>query len=110
MRFPFGQSVTLHTRTVVGEDEYGNTVYEEVDTVVRVVAVWPRTSTEAVQAQDQVVSGLWALFPPTHDVSAVDAITVYGKRYEIDGEPGRYLSPLTGRDVGFQLALRRVTG
>lgn len=110
MRFPFGESVILHTRTIVGQDEYGNDVIEEVDTAVPGVAVWPRSSQEAVQAQDQIVSGLWALFPPDHDVTGVDALTARGDRYEVDGEPGRYVSPLTGMDAGYQVALKRVEG
>lgn len=115
MRFAFGETVTLHTRTVVGQDEYGNDVYGETSTPVSGVAVWPRiaaaaSGTEQVQAQDQIVSGLWVLFPPEHDVTGVDAMTVRGLRYEADGEPGRYASPLTGTDVGYQVALKRVTG
>lgn len=110
MRFPFGETVTLHKREIVGEDDYGNDVIAETATPVPGVPVWPRTSAETVQARDQVVDGLWALLPAEHDPSAVDAVTVRGRRYEVDGEPGRLLSPLTGTDAGYQVALRRVTG
>lgn len=115
MRYPHGETVVLHSRQVVGEDDYGNDVYAEVDTTVVGVAVWPRIAAvaagiELVQAQQQVVSGLWMMLPAEHDPSAVDEITVYGRRYEIEGEPGRYRSPISGTDAGSQLALRRVTG
>lgn len=121
--FPYGQTVTLHSRTVVVDadgkpvtDDYGNDVYEDKDTPITNVPVWPRNSSELVQAQDTLITGLWAVLPANDadgaaiDPSAVDEITVYGKRWKVDGEPGDFRqSPLTGHGVGWQVALTRVS-
>ena len=72
--FANGQTVTLITRTKTGEDSYGNDVYGETPTDVPGCVVWPTASTENVQAEDQVITGLTALLPVGTDVSAVDAV------------------------------------
>lgn len=110
MNFPFGETVTLRTRTVTGHDGDGNDVYGSTSSTVPNVPVWPRNSSELVQGQDTLIVGLWVLLPPGTDVSAVDVVTVYGKDYSVDGEPGLYRSPFTGTDAGVQVALTRVTG
>ena len=111
----FGQAVVLHSRTVTGQDDYGNDVYADTDTTVPNVPVWPRNSSELVQGQDTLIVGLWCLLPATVggvpiDPTAVGEITVAGKRYKIDGEPGDFrVSPLTGNGIGWQVALSRVS-
>lgn len=109
-RFPFGQTVVLHSRTVTGEDEYGNDVYEDTDTPIDNVPVWPRNASELVQGQDLLITGLWCVLPSDVDVFAVDEVTVAGKRYKVDGEPGDFRqSPLTGNGLGWQVALTRIS-
>lgn len=110
LAFPFGQSVVLHARTVSGQDDYGNDVYQDTDTPIDGVPVWPRDSSELVQSQDTLITGLWCVLPDEVDVFAVDEVTVYGKRWKVDGEPGDLRqSPLTGNGIGWQVALTRVS-
>lgn len=108
--FPFGQSVVLHSRTVTGQDAYGNDVYTSTDTPLTNVPVWPRNASELVQGQDTLITGLWCVLPASVDVFAVDTLTVYDKTYKVDGEPGDFrASPLTGNGIGWQVALTRVS-
>lgn len=111
MSFAFGRTVTLHSRGITGQDADGNDVYGDTDICVDSVAVWPRTSSEQIQGQDLVITGLVCVLPCSTDPSAVDAVTISGRRYDVDGEPGDYTrSPLTGSTLGWLLNLRRVTG
>jgi hypothetical protein len=67
-------------------------------------------SSEDVQARDQLIDGLYVLFPTGADVQATDRIRVRGQVYLVDGEPGLYRSPMTGTTVGPQVSLTRITG
>lgn len=108
--YHFGETVTLHTRTVTGQDADGNDVYGDVTTVLTNVPVWPASATELVQGQDTILTGLYALLPAGTDASAVDRVTVYGDDYEIDGQPERFRNAFTGSDPGVQVHLTRVEG
>jgi len=110
MTFAFGETVTLHRRSVTGQDSDGNDVYADATAVLTGVPVWPRSATELVQGQDTLITGLSALLPAGTDVSGVDKVTVYGDAYDIDGEPGHYRSPFTDLDPGILVNLTRVTG
>jgi hypothetical protein len=44
--FTFGESVTLHTRGVTGQDGDGNDVYGDTATTLTNIPVWPRASSE----------------------------------------------------------------
>ena len=107
---PFGETVTLKVRAVTGQDSDGNDVYGTTPTTLEGVPVWPRNSSELVQGESLTIVGLTALLPPGTDASAIDAVTVYGLDYEIDGEPGRYRSPFTNTDPGVLVNLTRITG
>lgn len=109
MSFPLGESVTLHKRTLTTPDSDGNDVYTTADTTIAGVAVYPRFSEEAVQGQDLNIIGLVAVFKPAIVVTATDRFTVRGNLYEIDADPGQYLSPLTGSTLT-KLNLKRATG
>jgi hypothetical protein len=107
---PFGETVTLHTRTVTGQDADNNDVYGDVPTTVKNVPVWPRSAVELVQGQDTLITGLSVLLPAGTSVKGVDKVTVYGKDYDIDGEPGLYRSPFTNLQPGVLVNLTRATG
>lgn len=109
MRYPFGDTVTLHTDTTATDDR-GNEVSTWVDSTLSGCPVWPRGSTEGVQAQDQRISGLWVIVPSGTNVTALSEMTVRGLRYQVDGEPGHYVNPFTGTDAGIEVALTRVEG
>lgn len=110
MTFPFGESVTLHTRGVTGQDSDGNDVYGDTPTTLVNVPVWPRNASELVQGEDMLITGLSALLPPGTDVTGIDRVTVYGDPYEVDGEPGHYKSPFTATNPGVLVNLTRITG
>lgn len=111
----FGESITLHSRHVTGQDQYGNDIYTSVDIPLTNVPIWPRNSSELVQGQDVSIVGLQAFLPAGTSAWTIDSITIVsgayaGRDYEIDGEPGYYRSPFTGRDPGVLVNLTRITG
>lgn len=117
MRWQFGDTITLHRRTVVGQDPYGDDIYAETNTTVEKCAVWPKAvwpapsgSLELTNAQTLVLDGLWIVVPEDIDIQATDELTVRGERHEIEGAPARLESPLTGTFVGWQVASKKVTG
>jgi hypothetical protein len=115
-RYPFGQAVTLLTRSRSGVDTDGNDVFTEASTVLERVPVWPGgegsglTGSEVEQGRDTVESGITVLLPPGTDVESIDGILVHGLRYEVAGEPARFLSPFTGRDPGILVRASRAEG
>lgn len=109
MGFAKGETVTVHRRTMTGQNADGNDTFNEASTTYPGVAVYPRESTELVQGQTTNVIGLVAVFKPAIAVSPTDQVTARGKRYEIDADPGQFDSALTGTNLT-QLNLRRVEG
>lgn len=109
--FPAGETVTIVRPGPATQDDYGNDVAgtpTEID--VAGVAVAPRTSTEDVQARDQVIEGLNVWLPAGTQVLATDRMRVRGVLYEVEGEAGHYRSPFTGFTGPVQLSLTRVAG
>lgn len=111
----FGETVILHSRAATGQDEYGNDVFTVTDTSLDNVPIWPRNSSELLQGEDLTIAGLQALLPAGTSVWAIDSLTVQtgayaGRSYEVDGEPGYYTSPFTGRAPGVLVNLTRITG
>jgi hypothetical protein len=107
--FPFGQQVTLISRTVTGQDSYGNDVYGETSTTV-VAAFNPGGSTELVQGQDMVTVQPTVYLPASVQPLAVDAVLVNGQRFDVDGVTDVWQSPFTGWHPGNVVKLKRVTG
>jgi len=107
-----GETVTVITRTKTGVDGKGNDVYGETPTDVAGAVVWPTGSTETLQRQDQVSTGLTVLLPASSPVkpTAISAMLVRGDRYEVDGNPSDWRSPFTSRRPGYEVHLTRVTG
>lgn len=111
MSFPLGEVATVLRAGPTTRDDYGNDVPgPDTETTYAGCAVWPRISSEDVQARDQVIEGLYVLFPLNADVIATDRVRVGNVTYLVDGEPGIYRSPLTGTALGPQVALTKITG
>jgi hypothetical protein len=109
--WPAGETATVLRPGTPTQDPYGNDVPgDDTETDYGSCAVWPRVSSEDVQARDQIIDGLYVLFPVGADVLATDRVRVRGEVYLVDGEPGVYRSPLTGTRLGPQVALTRITG
>lgn len=102
-----------HTITVVRPAERGPDgdplpgTGSEVD--VEGCSVQPRTSNEATDARDTVISGLIAYVPASADIRATDRIIWRGDTYAVDGDPGCW-DDLTGTPDHLEVPLRRVTG
>lgn len=85
---------------------------EPVEAVVP-AAVFPQTSSENNDLRATVTSGLVAYLPAGTTIDADDKVrypAVNGALYEVDGDPGRWVSSRTGTERFVQIQLRRVTG
>lgn len=109
MDFPFGDLITLVTRTPTGRDGDGNTTYSTVTTTLR-GAFAPVGSVETVQGQDVVVTQPTVYLPAGTDVTAVDRVIVNAVTYDVDGTPAAYTNPFTGWQPGVVVKLKAVTG
>lgn len=110
MDFPYGETVVLHTRSVTGQDALGNDTLTAVDVTVTGCGFDPGGSTENVQGQDLVTSQPTLYVPAETGVGVVDAVTVRGVRYEVDGQPASYTNPFTGWTPPLVVRLVGVTG
>jgi hypothetical protein len=107
--FAFGRTVTLTARTRAGLDADGNDVFADAQRTVDGCVIWPRSSTETLNAQDTVIVGLSLWLPAGTAISATDRVTIDGLTYEVEGEPGTFgPSPFTGTTAGILVALTRV--
>lgn len=110
--YTHGETVILH-RPSTTTDRYGD---QAVTGWVESgwfdgCAVWPRTSDELTeQGRQGVIVGLTVVLPDCADVGPHDRCEVGGVMFEVDGEPGRWRSPLTGWAPGVEVRLRRVDG
>lgn len=105
-------TVTVITRTVTGQDDYGDDIYGETTTAVDGVFA-PGGSSELVQGQDTVVYKPTVYLPAGTAVSPVDAVEINGQRYTVDGQPNDWsgLSPSGWvPDFPIVVQLERVTG
>lgn len=110
MKFRFGETITIHRRTVAGKDAYGDDTFTETNVVLTQVPVVPTTSREVNQGEVMVYDQLTVLLPAGTEISSSDAIEVYGVRYEVQGRPLRFVSPFSGLNLGVPVTLQRVTG
>jgi hypothetical protein len=107
--FPFGQYVELVTRTKGPPDALGNDTWTAITTTAR-GAFAPAGSVEQVQGQDTVTTQPKVYLPPDTKLTAVDAVTVDGVTYEVDGVPELWVNPFTGHRFGIEVRLKDVTG
>jgi len=109
--FPFGETVTILSRGITGQDGDGNDVYGTTSTDVPGCTFAPAGSVERVQGQDIVTTQPTVyLATGTPAPLATDQIRVRGLLYEIDGDPQVFRNPFTGATPGPVVKLKRVTG
>lgn len=107
-----GETVT-RLRSTTTTDRYGNTssdwtTPDRLD--IEGVTLAPRLQGEDSDRRQGVVIG-WTLYAPHGaDIQPTDRIEARGKTLEVDGEPGDWVSPHTGRGAGLELALKTVEG
>ena len=107
----YGETVTIISRTVTGQDADGNDVYGTTTTDVPHSIFAPEGSVERVQGQDIVTTSPKVYLPDGAPVpKATDKVQVRGLLYDIDGEPQVFINPFTGDQPGPVLNLTRVTG
>lgn len=108
--FPFGagQTITLHTRVVrvVGgvraKDAYGALIYDDVNSNLVGIAIWPESATDrgatedAQPNQNRTNTVYVAAIPADTAIDAIDRLTWRGKLWEVQGEPQLFDSPFTG--------------
>lgn len=109
--YPFGETVTIVSTEVTGQDAYGGDILANVETDVPGCAFAPAGSPERVQGQDLVTTTPTVYLPTGADVpSPSDRVKVRGRAYDIDGEPLVFVNPYTGSQPGAVLRLKAVTG
>jgi hypothetical protein len=110
MTFPFGETITVITRTKTGVDGYGNATYGESSVDV-IGAFDPAIGFESTAGNhDQVTSQPQALLPFDAVVDSNTVLVIRGKRFEVDGEPNYWQSPFSGWQAGLAVPLKRQTG
>lgn len=108
---PGNADVVRIRRVVTGEDRNHDPIYSTTRLTIDGGVAAPRSSIDLrTGGRDGVVTGLSLCLPPGTDVVASDSFEVDGVAYEIEGAVGRWLSPFTGTDAGFEMALRRADG
>jgi hypothetical protein len=104
-------ATTVTKRVKSGTDSLGNDVWTTTSVPLLAQAFDPGVSLEQVQGQDVITTQPTVYYPPGSDVAAIDAVTIFGRTYEVDGEPIVNLqSPFTGWQPGVIVRLKRVTG
>lgn len=108
MSWAFAESVTLHQRRRTSPDTDGNDTWTETDTSAK-AALYPLESTENTDARDTVEERLRAVFKPPVGLTSTDEVTARGIRWQVDGAPGAYHSPLTRTQIE-TVILKKATG
>lgn len=119
---PYAEPITVTTRTTQldgngdpATDAFGDPIYV-TSSMVRKGSFVPSRGEEITTGGDLVTSKPQVLFTgqAATDVAAVvdsnSQFTVRGKTYEVDGEPGDWISPHTGWHAGLSVPLKRATG
>lgn len=109
MTFPFGEPITLMTRTKGAPDALGNDTWTTTTAVVT-GAFNPGVSAELVQGQDLLTTQPTVYLPAGTIIGAIDAVQIDGMTYEVDGSPNEWRNPFTGWGAGIEVKLKRVTG
>lgn len=101
------QTGTLRRRAQTGPDDvFGDPTIVETTDAVR-CAIFGGSAGEITDGRQIESQDLTLFLPPDADVEAVDAITVDGRTYELDGTPWRAWNPRLRRYTHYQARLRR---
>jgi len=102
---PYGVMVTVKHRYVSGTDEFGNDVYSFTTSQVGPCSIQQTSSREAIDFNEQVVTGITVYVPYGTDIGYLDAMIVNGVEYEVNADPANWVSPFSGHTAPI-----RVTG
>lgn len=106
---PYGVTVTV-VRSGGIDTRTGDAVATVVEIDYPGCAVWPQGSGEQTFQQDLVPAGYAVLLPPGAVVTAQDRVRLFGRVWDVEGEPAVWQSNLTGFRAGVQVAVRRTEG
>lgn len=102
-------TVTVVRREVVGQDDRGNDIYDDVPVPYFPCRVQPVTTTEEENNAIRVTSQ-WRVYGPAGMVvEPQDRVRWDGGEFEVDGDPEHWKSP-TGAKAHTEIVLKRVTG
>lgn len=108
--FPYGVTVTVISRTVSGQDEFGNDTFSETTQDIPYCSVQPGGTNETTQFTDQLSSEVVVYLPYGTDVEYIDALAIDGDRYEVQGKPNTWASPFSGNTAPVEVRATKVTG
>lgn len=96
----------------VGTDRYGNPIPgPTTGHQVHGCAIEPVGSQEPVEVGRQAIHTRLTVYAPAGaDVQAGDQLDVRGRRYDVDGNPGLWRNPYTGRRAGIEIHCVQVRG
>lgn len=107
------ESVTRLRGTTV-ENRYGDDQWDWTDPAELTItgcAVAPRDSTEDHnEGRQAVLIGFTVYAPAGTVVLPSDRLRIRGDDFEVDGEPGAWISPFSDVEEGVEIGTRRVTG
>ena len=105
-------TIVIRHTTPGGVDNKGDPVGgTSADTTVAGAFVAPRESTDVNDVgRVGVVIGLTLYLPYDTDIEHGDQVLVDDVLYEVDGEEGDWLQPMTGWQAGTTVALKRASG
>lgn len=113
MPYPFGQTITVYRP---GETSWNGDPLPGTSHTIPGCAIWPTSTTEVTQQRDTVTTGVTVLAPNGADIVATDRVFLPGEdpsgtaRWQVDGAPFAWRSPLTGWAPGTEVRLKEVTG
>jgi hypothetical protein len=115
--------LTSRTATIVranpgGTDQFGDPIAGTTVEIDVPGAAWaPRTQGAGPSASEihdrgrqGVIEGLSVYLPYGTDLRPTDQLRLDGVLYEVEGDPGSWWSPFTGRTPGIEVAVRRAEG
>lgn len=112
--FRAGETVwLLRAGEQTGVDRYGKPVFGPPRRLpVRWCGVAPRMSQEPLEVGRQAVfTGLTVYMPPGTVVFASDELEIRGEAgWQVDGDPGDWRNPFTGRAHGVEVHVKRKEG
>ena len=105
-------TIVIRHATPGGVDQYGDPVSgSSADTEIAGAFVAPRESADVHDVgRVGVIVGLTLYLPYGTDIGHGDQVLVDDVLYEVDGEEGDWLQPMTGWQAGTTVALKRASG
>lgn len=108
--FSNGETAVLHRQAVTGRDADNNDALGSQDTTIDGAVFVPEGSIETVGDRDTILDQPQVFLPSGTAVDGIDAITIRGRRYEVDGTPQSYQYPFANWSVPVVVKLRGGTG